>query len=168
MGIFLFYAELLRNLLVKVVASRRPITLLLLPAIYSNFYGTWNIINYLSDHDYHRMLPSQIYFSITELVANYIFYRCLLVTKADASIPPSFIYLVATICSVHLLLAAGELNIKLVRRNISLLIPDLISLSWVAILMTRNHEIRPNRDNAITWLFIGFGILVFYYTVSWG
>jgi hypothetical protein len=164
-GIFLFYAELLRNFLVKVIASRRLITLLLLPAIYSNFYGTWNIINYINDHDYDKMLPSQIYFSITELVANYIFYRCLMITKTDAPIAPWCIYLLTTICSIHVLLAMKELNIHLMRRNILLLIPDLINLIWVTILLIKDPELRPDRHRTCLWLFVGFLMLMFYYTV---
>jgi hypothetical protein len=164
-GLFLFYAELLRNFLLKLVASKRPIMLLLLPAIYSNFYGTWNLINYLNDHDYNRMLPSQLYFSITELIANYIFYRCLLITSTDAPIPPWCIYLVASICSVHILLAVKELNMHLMRRNIALLIPDFISLIWVTILLVRDRESRPDRGNVFIWLLFGSFILLFYYTV---
>jgi hypothetical protein len=165
MGLFLFYAELLRSFLVKLISRRRIVTLLLLPAIYSNFYGTWNLINYLNDHDYHKLLPSQIYFSITELVTNYIFYRCLLRTKTDTPIPQWCIYLVATICSIHVLLAVGELNIQLVLRNIALLVPDLISLTWVTILIARDHELRPDRRYACIWLFISLFILMFYYIV---
>ena len=120
-GLFLFYAELLRHFLVQTVVNKRP-------AIYSNYCGIWAIINYLNDHDYHRMLPSQLFFSITELIANYIFYRCLLRTKTNASIPRWCIYLVATICSVHTLLSAKELNIQWIHRNMGILAPDLISL----------------------------------------
>ena len=138
-GIFLFYVELLRNLLIKVVVSKRPILLLILPAVYSNFYGIWNVINYLNDHEYHRMLPSQLYFSITELVANYIFYQCLLLMNTNVPIPPWCVYLVATICSIHILLAVKELNMELMRRNILLLIPDFISLIWVGSLMIKDE-----------------------------
>jgi hypothetical protein len=164
-GLFLVYAELLRNFLIKLVVSKRPIVLLLLPAIYSNFYGTWNLINYLNDHDYHRMLPSQLYFSITELIANYIFYRCLAITNTDIPIPSWCVYLIATISSIHIFLAMKELNMDLVRRNILLLIPDFISLIWVTNLLHQNDELRPNKRYICIWFPIGFSILMFYYTV---
>jgi hypothetical protein len=164
-GLFLFYAELLRNFLVKLVDSKRPILLLLLPAIYSNFYGTWNLINYLNDHDYNRMLPSQLYFSITELVANYIFCQCLLMSTSHTPIPSWSVYLVATICSIHILLAVSELNIDLMRRNIALLIPDIISLIWVATILIRNPEIRSDKHHVSIWVFTGVSILIFYYIV---
>ena len=164
-GIFLFYAELLRNFLVQLIANKQFITLLLIPAIYSNFYGTWNLINYLNDHDYHRMLPSQLFFSITELLANYIFYRYLLMNKTDLSISPWCIYLVSIICSIHILLAVKELNIELMRRNIFLLIPDFITLTWVIIVISKNNELLPNKRTAGIWLGVGGLILLFYYTI---
>ena len=164
-GLFLFYAELLRHFLVQIVANKRPTMLLLLPAIYSNFYGTWNIINYLNDHDYHRMLPSQLFFSITELIANYIFYRCLLITYAETPIPPWCFYSVGTICSVHTLLAVKELNIQLIYRNMGILIPDLISLLWVFSYIRRDYQLRSDRRSLCIWLLVGCLIMLFYFIV---
>ena len=165
-GLFLFYAELLRNFLVKIVIHQRlTMLLLLLPAIYSNFYGTWNIINYLNDHDYHRMLPSQVFFSITELIANYIFYRCLLINNVNTPIPPWCVYLIGTICSVHTLLAVKELNIQLIYRNMGILIPDLICLLWVSSRLRRDYQLRSDTRSICIWLLVGCSILLFYYIV---
>ncbi|CAF4461540.1 unnamed protein product, partial [Rotaria magnacalcarata] len=75
--ILLFYGELLRKFLFKIIFDREFILLLLIPSVYSNFYGVWSIINYINDQDYDRMLKSQSYFSLTELIATFIFYQCL-------------------------------------------------------------------------------------------
>lgn len=164
-GIFLFYVELLRNFLVKILCYQRWNFLLLLPAIYPNFYGTWNIINYLNDHDYHRMLPSQVFFAVTELMANYIFYRCLLISNANLAIQPWCLYLIGTICSVHTLLAVKELNIQLILRNMGILIPDLLALLWVSARIRQDQQLRPDQRSICIWILIGCSILLFYYIV---
>ena len=69
LGILLFYSELLRKILVRMVIEQHFRLALLTPSIYSNFYGIWALINYINDHDYTRMLRSQAFFSATELVA---------------------------------------------------------------------------------------------------
>ena len=43
---------------------------------YSNYYGIWSVINYLNDRDY-RMIRSQLFFSITELIPSYIYFEYL-------------------------------------------------------------------------------------------
>ena len=164
-GLFLFYAELLRLFLIQLMKTQQWILFLLLPAIYSNFYGTWNLVNYLNDHDYYHMLPSQLFFSITELFANYVFYRCLVAKQSETHISPWFIYLTSIICSIHIFLAVKELNIDLMRRNIALLIPDFITLTWIFIFMSQNPDYLPTTQTVCHWLSIGGLILTFYYIV---
>lgn len=78
--IFISYADLLRICLVKIFKIkclknvRLFILLNLIISIFSNYYGAWVLINYLNDRDY-RMINSQIFFSITELMISYIYYK---------------------------------------------------------------------------------------------
>jgi hypothetical protein len=162
--LLLFYGDLLRQTLLNMVLKHRLIFVLLLPAIYSNFYGAWSLINYINDHDYHRMLKSQIYFSITELIANFILYQCL-VTKNKSEIRPWFIYLLCTISSIHILLALGELNIYQFGRNLAIISSDLISLIWITIALVRNPRLRPNKQTAFLWLVIAICLWLFYHIV---
>ncbi|CAF3300596.1 unnamed protein product [Rotaria socialis] len=164
-GILLFYAQLLRFYLVKIATARQLNLLLLIVPIYANYYGIWNIINYLNDHDYHRMLPSQTFFTTTELVASYLFYRCLLRQKSDNMIEPWMIYILTIICSLHLLLAVGELNVPRITRNILLIISDIIPLGWITFLMIRNAGLRPDRSTIFTYLGLGLGLWVFYHVI---
>lgn len=165
LGLFLFCAELLRHFLIKLFIHRRFSLVLLLPAIYANFYGIWCIINYVNDHEYSRLLPSQVFFSITELITTYIFYRCLLLTKDDPPIQASSVYLVATICSLHILLALGQLNISLIFRNIGLLTPDFIGLFWAIFLMIKKPPLRPYILDGYIWFTVGLFLFLFYIVV---
>jgi len=162
--IVLFYSELLRQTLLNMILKKQLILLLFIPSIYSNFYGTWTIINYINDHDYDRMLKSQIYFSLTELIASYIFYQCLII-KNRTEIPLWFIYLLSTISFLHIILAFGELNSDRIGRNIGLILSDLISLSWVIIMFIKNPRLRPNMRTIYIWLFVTLCLWLFYHIV---
>jgi hypothetical protein len=160
--ILLFYSELLRRTLLNMILKKQFILLLIIPSIYSNFYGVWAIINYINDHDYNRMLKSQIYFSVTELIASYIFYQCLVI-KNKMEIPPSVIYLLCTISFLHIILAFGELSIERMGRNIMLVLSDLISLSWIIIMFVKNRRSRPSMRTIYLWLFIALCLWLFYH-----
>lgn len=160
----LFYAEMLRHVLLNMALHRRLRSLVFIPAIYSNFYGVWSILNYLNDHDYERMLKSQIYFSCTELIASYIFYQCLL-AKSKPSVPPWFIYVLCTISVVHITLACGELNIDQMVRNIALTLSDLINIAWAAHLFAKNPKLRPTARTIGVCALAAVGLWLFYHLV---
>ena len=160
--ILLFYGDLLRQTLLNMVLKRQIILVLLIPSIYSNFYGIWSIINYINDRDYNRMLKSQIYFSATELLASYLFYQCL-ITRNRTEIPTWFIYLLCTISSLHIFLAFGELNVDRLGRNIILILSDLISLAWIITTCMKTPRVRPNMRTVYLWLFIALCFWLFYH-----
>jgi hypothetical protein len=160
--ILLFYSELLRHILLNIIQRKKLILLLLIPSIYSNFYGVWSIINYINDSDYNRMLKSQIYFSLTELIASYIFYQCLVI-KTTKQISSWFIYLLCTISCLHILLAFGELNSDRMGRNIGLVLSDLINVGWIIVMLARDHRLRPNRRTTCIWLFVALCLWLFYH-----
>ena len=162
--ILLFYSELLRHILLNMILRKKFLLLLLIPSIYSNFYGVWSIMNYINDHDYDRMLKSQIYFSLTELIASYIFYQCLIINNIK-QISSKFIYLLCTISSLHIILAFGELNSDRLGRNIVLILSDLISLVWIIMMFVNNHRLRPNRRTTCIWLFVALCLWLFYHIV---
>jgi hypothetical protein len=144
------------------ILKQERILLLLIPSIYSNFYGIWSIMNYINDQDYNRMLKSQIYFSITELIATYLFYQCLII-KNKMQIPLWFIYLLCTISFLHIILSFGELNADRIARNFVLILSDLISLTWIAIMLVKNYQLRPNRRTVYIWLFVALCLWLFYH-----
>jgi hypothetical protein len=78
---------------------------------YSNYYGIWSIINYLNDRDF-RMLNSQLFFSITELLPSLIYFEYLdrfdLTSKAYKPVNPSIVYAVLFISFLHIYLAMVE------------------------------------------------------------
>jgi hypothetical protein len=161
--LLLFYGDLLRQTLLNMILKRQFIFLLLLPSIYSNFYGIWAIINYINDQDYDRMLKSQIYFSATELIASYILYQCLII-KNKSAIPSWLIYLLFTISSLHILLAFGELNVDQFGRNLGLVLSDLVSLAWITMMLVKNHRLRPNKPTIFLWLFVAICLWLFYHS----
>lgn len=161
--IFLFYADLLRHLLINMISHRQ--LFLLIPSIYSNFYGIWSIMNYLNDRDYDRMLKSQIYFSLTELIAGYIVYQWLMRHSMD-EFPIWTLYLLGTISFLHIFLAFGELNFDRLGRNFLLIFSDLLHLFWLGIQCHRNARYRPNRRSMIIWSIITFFLWLFYQIVS--
>lgn len=162
--ILIFYCEILRQTLLNIFLKRQINLFLLIPSIYANFYGIWSIINYINDRDYDRMLKSQAYFSITELIASYTFYQCLII-KNKTKIPSWMIYLLTTISFLHIILAFGELNSNQMGRNIALILSDIISLIWVAMLFTKNYKLRPNMRTIYTWLFVTLCLWLFYHIV---
>ncbi|CAF0770428.1 unnamed protein product [Rotaria sordida] len=164
LSIILFYSELLRQFLLKIIIKKNFILLLLIPSIYSNFYGIWTIINYLNDRDYYRMLKSQIFFSLTELIITYIFYQCLII-KNKIQIPIWSIYLLFIISFLHIILAFGELNFDQFVRNITLILSDLINLIWIIIKFIQYPQLRPNIRTIYIWLFIALCLWSFYYIV---
>jgi hypothetical protein len=78
---------------------------------YSNYYGIWSIINYLNDRDY-RMIRSQLFFSITELIPSYVYFEYLdrydLNFSTYKPINLSVIYPVFFISFLHIYLAVFE------------------------------------------------------------
>lgn len=160
--LLLFYTDLLRQILINMLFHRQLI--LFIPSIYSNFYGIWSIINYLNDRDYHRMLKSQIYFSVTELIAGYIFYQWLLKSN-EKELPKWSIYLLGIISFLHIFLAFGELNFDRLGRNFILILSDLIHLVWIGILFTKSPRYRPNRRMISLWSVGTFALWLFYQIV---
>ena len=160
--LLLFYGDLLRQTLLNMFLQHRLIFVLLIPMIYSNFYGTWSLINYINDQDYHRMLKSQIYFSVTELIANYLFYQCIIIKNKNET-PPWFIYLLCTISSIHIFLACGELNINQFARNLAIISSDLISLIWITTMLIKYPRLRPNRQTTFLWLIAAICLWLFYH-----
>jgi len=161
-SIIIFYSEILRQTLLNMFLKKQLILVLLIPSIYANFYGAWSIINYINDHDYDRMLKSQIYFSLTELIASYTFYQCIII-KNKTEISSWLIYLLTTISSLHIILAFGELNSDRFGRNIGLILSDLISLGWVIMTLVKYHRLRPNRRTIYIWLFVALCLWLFYH-----
>ena len=164
LGILLFYSELLRKLLVQMVIKQHFRLVLLIPSIYSNFYGIWSFINYINDHDYKRMLRSQGFFSTTELVATYIFYQSLLI-KHPAKVPAWFLHLLCTIALLHLFFAMGELNADKMRRNIALVLSDWLCLAWVTTILVKNPSSRPDLKTIGLWLLVALALWSFYHLV---
>lgn len=162
--ILIFYSELLRRYLFKIIFDRKFILLILIPSIYSNFYGIWSIINYINDQDYYRMFKSQIYFSLTELIATYILYQCL-ITKSIFKISSKLIYSLSIISFLHIILAFGELNIDQMGRNIALVLSDIISISWISWMFLKNPEIRPKRKETSLCCLITVFLWLFYHVV---
>ena len=132
--IFLTYAQLLKEVLTKIVkllfhdckqsrflksfsktdkflCLRYGFLINLLIAIYSNYYGIWNIINYLNDQDY-RMIKSQLFFSISELIPGYLYFKCLnrfdLNSGNHNKITLQIVYPILVISILHIYLAICE------------------------------------------------------------
>ncbi|CAF3718892.1 unnamed protein product [Rotaria sp. Silwood1] len=162
--LIIFYIELLRQYIIKIIFNKQFILLLLIPAIYSNFYGIWSIINYINDGDYYRMLKSQIYFSLTELIVTYIFYQCLII-KNKKHISIWFIYILGIISFLHVIIAFGELNSDEIGRNFALILSDLINLFWIIIIFIKNSRLRPNKQTLCISLCITLCLWLFYHIV---
>ena len=160
--LLLFYTDLLRQILIRMIFHQQ--LFLFIPSIYSNFYGIWSIINYLNDRDYHRMLKSQIYFSLTELIAGYIFYQWLMKSH-DKELPKWSIYLLGIISLLHIFLAFGELNFDRLGRNFILILSDLIHLVWIGRFFKKHPRYRPNRRMISLWTFVTFVFWLFYQIV---
>ena len=160
--ILLFYSELLRKYLFNLIIEKRIILVVLIPSIYSNFYGIWSIINYINDGDYYRMLKSQIFFSLTELLSTYILYHWL-IKKDNIRMPLSSIYFLLTISCLHIILAFGELNFDRFGRNFALVSSDFISLVYVIIMFRENNKLRPNMPTIYIWLFVALCLCLFYH-----
>lgn len=126
MFLFLLYAQLLKEILSKIIkliwhdstkiinktsCLRYGVLINLLISVYSNYYGIWNIINYLNDKDY-RMLKSQIFFSLSELIPSYLYFECLnrydLKSNKFQSITLSVIYPILSVSILHIYLGLLE------------------------------------------------------------
>jgi hypothetical protein len=131
--VFIVYAQLLRKCLEKMLKLvwneikflhlrrtksinsksilRWPILINLIISVYTNYYGTWSIINYINDRDY-RMIKSQIFFSLTELIPTLTYYKVM--NRFDEKmgfykpITFSLSYPILFISLVHIYLALGE------------------------------------------------------------
>jgi len=90
---------------------RWAILINLIISIYTNYYGTWSIINYFNDRDY-RMIKSQLFFSLTELIPTLTYYKVL--NRYDEKmgfykpITLSLSYPILFISLVHIYLALAE------------------------------------------------------------
>ena len=164
LSILLFYSELLRKLLVRMIIQRHFRLLVLIPSIYSNFYGIWSFINYINDHDYNRMLRSQGFFSATELVATYIFYQGLMI-KQLKEVPAWFLHVLCSITPLHIFFAMRELNGNLMARNIALVLSDWLCLAWVTTILVKHPSSRPDLKTIGLWLLTVFGLWSFYHLV---
>ena len=89
----------------------------LIAVIYSNYYGIWSLINYLNDRD-NRMMNSQLFFSITELVPSIIYFKRVkkysscnqYSSKVKSTNNSSLleVYMILFVSLVHIFLAIGE------------------------------------------------------------
>ena len=152
-GLFLFGCDLLRRFFLELFWAKRFSFVLLIPAIYSNYYGAWNLINYINDHDYTRMLKSQIFFSVTELVATCLFSQ-LLKKQNSMKFSPNSIYLLVSISLIHIQIATGELDFDRMQRNVPLILSDIINLVFVTILLINFPRFRPNLRTVGFWSII--------------
>jgi len=95
----------------KTSCLRYGVLINLLISVYSNYYGIWSIINYLNDKDY-RMLKSQIFFSLSELIPSYLYFECLnrydLKSNKFQSITLSVIYPILSVSILHIYLGLLE------------------------------------------------------------
>jgi hypothetical protein len=117
--IFLVYGQFLKEILTKVITEcyRRPRNLradfliCLSISVYSHFYGFWMLINYINDRD-NRMLSSQIFFSLSELIPSYLYYKYLNrfenTTREIKPIKLSVIYPILFISVLHIYIASLE------------------------------------------------------------
>ena len=122
----MLYAQLLKEILSKIIkliwhdstkiinktsCLRYSVLINLLISIYSNYYGIWNIINYLNDKDY-RMLKSQIFFSLSELIPSSLYFEYLnrfdLKSNKFQSITLSVIYPILSVSILHIYLGLFE------------------------------------------------------------
>lgn len=163
-SIIIFYCEIFRQTLLNMFLKRQINLILLIPSIYANFYGAWSIINYVNDQDYDRMLKSQIFFSITELITGYIFYQCLLIRNKN-EISLWNIYILSTISSLHIILALRELNFEQFGRNFTLMLSDFINLIWIGRILIKNPRLRPNRQRISIWFIVLLCLWLFYQIV---
>jgi hypothetical protein len=164
LGIVLFYSELLRRYILNFIFHRHYALCLVIPSIYSNFYGAWSIMNYLNDHDYHRMLKSQTFFSVTELIATYIFTQCLMM-KAFRYVPISYLISLSSIACLHIFLARNELHFQHLWRNTGLLLSDVIALLWLIHGLIRYHRFRLDQQIIGIWCTLTCSLAIFYYCV---
>lgn len=174
--IFLTYAEMLRNCLNKIFNIRylknvRILILInLILSIYSNYYGAWSLINYLNDRDY-RMVNSQIFFSITELITSYIYYNRLNRftdenTYNKVETVESFTILFVSL--LHIFIAVGEkilwgffvknlsTNYNKVR-DLNLIISDILGIFFSFVNISKNNLLTEtnlkNLKNGILFTF---------------
>lgn len=160
-GLVYFYSELLRQYLLKFIEKRSILFLITIPSAYANFYGIWSIINYLNDQDYDRMLKSQTFFSVTELLCAFLLLQ--LVASSDFySTRPSILFFLALISSVHIVLALNELNLAFFQRNFFLILPDFIQLILVSLVLKNNPRRRPSQRTIFQFLLSAILLYVFY------
>ncbi len=116
--IFLVYGQFLKEILTKLIREcfrpkniRFHILFCLSVSVYSHFFGIWAIINYINERDY-RFLNSQIFFSLSELIPSYLYYKYL--TRFDKAtgdpkvIKISVVYTILFISILHIYLASFE------------------------------------------------------------
>ncbi|RNA20739.1 hypothetical protein BpHYR1_027278 [Brachionus plicatilis] len=96
--ILLTYAEMLRICLIKIFGMKN------LKDVRINYYGSWCLINYLNDRDY-RMINSQLFFAITELITSFVYYKN---EKNLNQINIWEIYIVLFVSILHIFIAIGE------------------------------------------------------------
>ena len=161
LGLLLFTSELLRKILLDMIQRRHITCILLIPSIYSSFYGTWCIINYLNDHDYNRMLRSQTFFWMTELITTHLFSQCLN-AKNPSKIPSWWIYVLSAIASLHLFLALEELDAERMSRNVFIILSDLTVLIWMIVMRIRTYPQRPENRSICIWVSLTFTLWLLY------
>lgn len=162
LGLILLGSHLLRLFLAEFIWKRQWLFALLIPAVYANYYGIWNIINYLNDFDMNRMLKSQIFFSVTELAATYLFAQ-FLKRRNPQQIPSWWLYLLLSISFLHIQLASGELNFDRMQRNILLILPDFINVIWTTILLINYPHFRPDSKTIGIWIGVTIALWLFYH-----
>ena len=141
LGLLLFYSELLRKCLLQIFNYDPRLFPLFVPSIYSNFYGIWSIINYLNDHDYDRMLKSQLFFSFTELTASYLFLQGVCRKKISSW----NINALGIISFLHIFLALSELDGGQFFRNFFLFCSDFLNFGWIFLVLKDEPRLRLNQ-----------------------
>ncbi|CAF0809467.1 unnamed protein product [Brachionus calyciflorus] len=165
--LFLTYGELLRKCVVKILKSVQSYKILkirwfllvnLIVSIYSNYYGAWCLINYLNDRDY-RMINSQIFFSLSELVISYIYFKKLnrlSKNKNFNSISLNEACLILSLCFLHIYLAIGEKILwgffvtdpsanRNKIRDINLIIGDILGIILGYLLLMKFYQKKGTR-----------------------
>lgn len=115
--VFILYMDLLRIYLRTFLRSlSQPLSIRWFAlinsvfAVASNYFGAWSIINYLNDRD-GRMLNSQLFFSISELVIGVIYYKN--INKYVIDDKNSKINKPVSLVSLYIILAVSVLHIAI-------------------------------------------------------
>ena len=151
-------------------------------SIYSNFYGLWSILNYINDRD-QRMIYSQWFFTLTELISSYILYDSMSrYRRASAKrityqgVSADQAYTVISISALHIFLAlpekilwglfssSDEAQLQKVKiRDMGLMSTDFLGLLWGIgyLIIAYRREPHTYRKPALYAVFV-FALWIMY------